>query len=131
MTCARAVESGVIEENKKLALGGEVTLRNQVSMPLGGRVQCIDFCIHHIVAALNAGGIRTVASCCGHEEMPGRIGLEDGRTLAIANNRDAQGGQAATMCGFTDLALVERLRGDPTLLADLDRLGRRESGWPW
>ena len=33
--------------------------------------------------------------------------------------------------GFTDLALVERLRGDPTLLADLDRLGRRESGWPW
>ena len=35
------------------------------------------------------------------------------------------------MCGFTDLALVERLRGDPTLLADLDRLGRRESGWPW
>ena len=35
------------------------------------------------------------------------------------------------MCGFTDLALVERLRGDPTLLADLDRLGRRESGCPW
>ena len=63
--------------------------------------------------------------------MPGRIDLEDGRTLAIANNGDAQGGQAATMCGFTDRALAERLRGDPTLLADLDRLGRRESGWPW
>ena len=111
-------------------------------MPLGGRVQCIDFCIHHIVAALNAGGIRTVASCCGHEEMAGRIDLEDGRTLAIANNRDAQG-EAATMCGFTDRALAERLRGDPTLLADLDAAavaiaagqpivpGRRESGWPW
>ena len=68
--------------------GGEITLRNQVSMPLNGRVQCIDFCIHHIVAALNAGGIRTVASCCGHEKMPGRIDLEDGRTLAIANNAD-------------------------------------------
>ena len=90
-------------------------------MPLGGRVQCIDFCIHHIVAALNAGGIRTVASCCGHEEMPGRIDLEDGRTLAIANNRDAQGGQAGTFWGFTDLVLAERLRGDPTLLAVLDR----------
>ena len=55
-------------------------------MPLNGRVQCIDFCIHQIVAALNAGGIRTVASCCGHEKMSGRIDLEDGRTLLIANN---------------------------------------------
>ena len=54
-------------------------------MPLNGRVQAIDFCIHGIVAALNTGGIRTVASCCGHGEMLGRIDLEDGRTLAIAN----------------------------------------------
>ena len=63
--------------------GGEVTLRNQVCMPLNGRVQCIDFCIHQIVAALNAGGVRTVASCCGHEEMKGNIVLEDGRVLLI------------------------------------------------
>ncbi len=68
--------------------GGKRTLRNQVCMPLNGRVQCIDFCIHQIVAALNAGGIRTVASCCGHGKIPGRIDLEDGRTLAIANNAD-------------------------------------------
>ena len=65
--------------------GGEITLRNQVCMPLNGRVQCIDFCIHHIVAALNAGGIRTVASCCGHGKIPGRIDLEDRRILKIAN----------------------------------------------
>ena len=52
-------------------------------MPLNGRVQCIDFCIHQIVAALNAGGVRTVASCCGHEEMKGNIVLEDGRVLLI------------------------------------------------
>ena len=57
-------------------------------MPINGRVQCIDFCIHHIVAALNAGGIITVASCCGHGNMPGRIDLEDGRTLAIASGAD-------------------------------------------
>ena len=56
--------------------GGEKTLRNQVCMPLNGRVQCIDFCIHHIVAALNAGGISTVASCCGHGKMKGNIILE-------------------------------------------------------
>ena len=66
--------------------GGERTLRNQVCMPLNGRVQCIDFCIHQIVAALNAGGIRTVASCCGHGKMLGRIALEDGRTLVVADD---------------------------------------------
>ena len=52
-------------------------------MPLNGRVQAIDFCIHRIVAALNAGGIRTVASCCGHGNMKGNIILEDGRVLLI------------------------------------------------
>ena len=63
--------------------GGTQTLKNQVCLPLNGRVQCIDFCIHHIVAALNAGGISTVASCCGHGEMKGNIILEDGRVLVI------------------------------------------------
>ena len=63
--------------------GGEVTYRHQVCMPLGGRVQCIDFCIHQIVAALNAGGVRTIASCCGHGKMKGNIILEDGRVLLI------------------------------------------------
>ena len=52
-------------------------------MPLDGRVQCIDFCIHQIVAALNAGGIRTIASCCGHGKMKGNIILDDGRILLI------------------------------------------------
>ena len=52
-------------------------------MPLAGRVRCIDYCIHRIIAALNAGGVRTMASCCGHRQMPGRIDLEDGRVLAI------------------------------------------------
>ena len=52
-------------------------------MPINGRVQCIDHCIHQIVAALNAGGIRTEASCCGHGKMKGNIVLEDGRTIII------------------------------------------------
>ena len=39
--------------------GGEKTLQKQVCMPLNGRVQCIDHCIHQIVAALNAGGVCT------------------------------------------------------------------------
>ena len=68
--------------------GNPKTHQNQVCMPLNGRVQCIDFCIHQIVAALNAGGVRTSASCCGHTRMPGRIDLEDGRTLAIMASAD-------------------------------------------
>ena len=52
-------------------------------MPINGKVQCIDYCIHRIVAALNAGGVRTIASCCGHGKMKGNIVLDDGRVLLI------------------------------------------------
>ena len=71
--------------------GGERTLRNQACMPINGRVQCIDFCIHHIVAALNAGGIHTVGSCCGHGMMKGNIILEDGRVLIIQKEPESTG----------------------------------------
>lgn len=63
--------------------GGKETFANQVCMPIGTRVECIDQCIHQIVAALNAGGVKTVASCCGHGDQPGRIDLTNGRTLMI------------------------------------------------
>ena len=63
--------------------GSAATYAGQVCMPLNGRVQCIDYCIHQIVAALNAGGIRTVGSCCGHGKIKGNILLEDGRVLTI------------------------------------------------
>ncbi len=58
-------------------------------MPINGRVQCIDHCIHQIVAALNAGGVRTIGSCCGHEKMPGNIILEDERVIAIFPSPEA------------------------------------------
>lgn len=54
-----------------------------VQMPIAGRVRNIDQCISHIVAALNAGGVTTVASCCGHGNRPGTIALDDGRSIAI------------------------------------------------
>jgi len=63
--------------------GGPKTYANQATLPLNGKVVCIDWCIHHIVAALNAGGVRTVACCCGHGQQDGRIDLEDGRVLII------------------------------------------------
>ena len=63
--------------------GGEKTCKHQVCLPLNGKVQCLDRCIHHIVAALNAGGVQTKGSCCGHQEIPGHIMLSDGRWLTI------------------------------------------------
>ena len=63
--------------------GGKETYANQALLPLNGRVRSIDWCIHHIVAALNAGGVETVACCCGHGEREGRIDLADGRVLKI------------------------------------------------
>lgn len=63
--------------------GSVETFTEQVCMPINGRVQCIDKCIHHIVAALNAGNVRTTASCCGHLITPGSILLEDGRCLGV------------------------------------------------
>lgn len=47
-----------------------------VPMPLNGKVRGIDLCVSHMVAALNAGGLATLASCCGHGERPGNIVLD-------------------------------------------------------
>ena len=68
--------------------GGVKTYANQVSMPLRGKVHCIDWCIHRIVASLNAGGVYTTACCCGHGTQDGRIDLEDGRILTITTPED-------------------------------------------
>lgn len=61
---------------------------HQVCMPINGRVQCIDKCISHIVAALVAGGVETEASCCGHGKRPGTILLADGRWLLVCDGRE-------------------------------------------
>lgn len=50
------------------------------------KVVSIDGCIATLVAALNAAGLGTVASCCGHGHRPGNIVLEDGREIIIARN---------------------------------------------
>jgi len=55
----------------------------QIPMPIRGRVQYIDICIAPIVAALNAGNIVTIASCCGHKKITGSIILEDERELIV------------------------------------------------
>jgi hypothetical protein len=45
--------------------------------------------IADLIRALNAGGVRTEASCSGHGEKPGWIALKDGRQLAIVPDLDS------------------------------------------
>lgn len=47
----------------------------------------IDRCIAPIIAGLNAAGVITTGSCCGHEKAPGEIMLLDGRTLVVSEAR--------------------------------------------
>lgn len=49
----------------------------------------IDSCIADVVEALQTAGIDMVSSCCGHGLFWGCIGLEDGRHLLIAKERNA------------------------------------------
>ena len=46
----------------------------------------VDTSIAPIVAALNAAGAETIASCSGHGHRPGNIALRDGRELIIARS---------------------------------------------
>jgi len=45
-----------------------------------------DKCIVPIIDALNAGGIETTSSCCGHNHVLGLISLRDGRWLLICDD---------------------------------------------
>jgi len=54
-----------------------------VPMPCGGHVASIDYCVADIVAALNAGNIQTLWSCCGHGTQDAAIELTDGRLLIV------------------------------------------------
>lgn len=49
-----------------------------------------DPCISSLVQALNDGGFQTIASCCGHDRIPGNVIFEDDtpgmRGLVIIRN---------------------------------------------
>lgn len=41
----------------------------------------IDACIAPLIRALNAAGVVTISSCCGHGRQPAEISLDDGTEL--------------------------------------------------
>ena len=58
---------------------------NEITVLTINDKQCsIDSCIAPIVKALNNGGIKTIASCCGHGNRWGNIILSTGQELIIA-----------------------------------------------
>ena len=42
-----------------------------------------DPCLEPLIRALNAAGVATAASCCGHGHYPGWVMLRDGRDIVI------------------------------------------------
>lgn len=70
-----------------------VTVRIPASRSASGeterRTACIDRCLADLVRALQAAGIDTCASCCGHGETCGHIALQDGRDLLVLSPEQA------------------------------------------
>lgn len=61
-----------------------------------------DPCLEPLVRALNDGGLRTVASCCGHGRRPSVITLEDGRQILVLPDLDAYSAIAWLWPGIND-----------------------------
>ena len=55
-------------------------------LEIGGRRIEVDVEIAPIVAALNAAGVETKASCSGHSYRPATIALGDGRWIVVAKD---------------------------------------------
>ncbi len=51
-----------------------------------GETVGVDPCIAYLVQVLNDAGYKTTSCCCGHNQRPGIITLEDGRELIIMPN---------------------------------------------
>ena len=63
-------------------------INNLVIMEINNKKTGIDKCISSLIKALNNANLMTIASCCGHNKIPGDIFLEDGRILAIFKSRE-------------------------------------------
>lgn len=65
------------------------TYEHQILIPVNNKVVAVDYCISGIVAGLNAAGIKTTGSCCGHGHTPATVILEDGRWIVVAESEAA------------------------------------------
>lgn len=81
-------------------------------LEIGGQPVEVDIEIAPIVAALNAAGVPTRASCSGHGKRPANIALRDGREIIIARDhaeaRKFETALSAILSTGDDAGLVER-----------------------
>jgi len=65
------------------------------TVEIDGKPVEVDECIADIVIALNAAGIRTRDSCCGHGRNAGGVSMADGRWLLVTTRAGAIGAHAS------------------------------------
>jgi hypothetical protein len=73
-----------------------------------------DPCLEPLVRALNGGGIRTVASCCGHGRRPGSVLLANGRALLVLESIEEHDRLDGLWPGINDEPARARLTVDGT-----------------
>lgn len=72
----------------------------------GQQIVHVDPCIQKLVQALNDGSFQTLNSCCGHDQRPGWIALEDGRHILIAKDHEEMRKMDK---GFPDLSMEQKI----------------------
>lgn len=108
-----------------------------------GKTIAVDSCIADFVDRLNKAGIETVASCCGHGNLPVTIALADGRWLIVTDRTtrerfeatlgvDIHGEQMPPNSTQQELSqaidYIERLEGDRAKSGALERAARELLG---
>jgi len=79
----------MLEKPRECAQGG--TYAHTVPMCINrNKVVNVDFCVARLVAALEAGGFRPAASCCGHGKMPANVMLEDRTVVVMLTQEEAE-----------------------------------------
>jgi len=78
----------MIQKPSECCDGG--TYEHCIPMSVHREVVWIDFCVAHLVATLEAGGLRPIASCCGHGKMPPSVLLEDRTNIVMLTDEQAE-----------------------------------------
>lgn len=97
---------------------------DEVKVKLDGQsIAFVDRCIAPIIQALNDGGIKTVASCCGHGHINGTIALGDGRWLEIYPDRATFERESPAMNSRVDIHGNPKLEQEIDLTSDYRSMG--------
>jgi hypothetical protein len=65
---------------------------NEHCVPLSvhNKVVYVDYCVARLVAALEAGGMNPIASCCGHGIQPPTVLLDDDTWVMVLTRKQGE-----------------------------------------